>query len=511
MSAPVPETDEDRLLLSLIVKLDHVTERRVLLETIELMMRLLYRRPKEQNAAATISGLMEILQGLSGASTTEDLGKAGRRCSDLLRKLLGRERGAAEPEPVPEAKTASTAAAHDDISYEVPAHLAYLLKRIAYAVPQPPEPVNGFASFDDLCEAAVVARVERVLVFFQRCNPEVQRALPRPFLLSPEFAENFRKAVNRFVIPNIRESRQIRMQAASFKWEEANTITFWEHTNRQLKEKLQQVWMQSWIDLKLIETRKGDGTRVFQVKPETKVLREMLQPPHPDTYDLPKIGNRELDVFCSLLDPNTDWFAKLSDIWQTCHDLYEQEKDPRVFQDRAREGALRDNLLTAFQRFPDQWADFLVLTCHRVFPRINCSFIEKFTTNVGSTEAERERHLPFVMRYLYQVKDNPEISVWERKEELEWEQKAQELRRWMKGDGDTKAAPAGFLKKLDAEAPAKTGDNWLTADGQAVATKLQIEKREADKTMLRTKVKAAEGWLTPSGKPAPDPAVKPKG
>jgi hypothetical protein len=359
-------------------------------------------------------------------------------------------------------KTATTTAAEDDISYEVPEHLAHLLKRISYLLPQPPEPVSGFGSFDELCEAAVMARVERVLVFFQRSNPEVDRALPRPFLLSPEFSENFRKAVNRFVFPAIRESRQIRMQATSFKWEEANTDTFWDHTSRQLKEKLQQVWIQAWCDLKLIETRKGDGSKVFQVKNETKTLREMLQPPHPDAYDLPKIGNRELDVFCSLLDPATDWFTKLSDIWQTCHDLYEQEKDPRVFQDRAREGALRDNLLAAFQRFPDQWADFLVLTCHRVFPRVNCAFMEKFTTNVGSTDAERERHLPFVMRYLYQVKDNPEVSVGERKEENDWAQKAQELRRWLKGEDDEKKPEAGTWKKTEQESRTKPADSWNT-------------------------------------------------
>ncbi|MBI2235368.1 MAG: hypothetical protein HYU60_00155 [Magnetospirillum sp.] len=479
MSADSPDTDEDRLLISLIDKLDGVSERRVLLESIELMMRLLYRRPKEQNAAPTISGLMEILQGLGSASTAEDLANAGHRCSDLLRKLLGREKAAADAPPPSAAapvtppaamKTATTTAADDDISYEVPEHLAYLLKRISYELPQPAAPVGNFGSFDELCEAAVMARVDSVLVFFQRRNPEIQRALPPPFLLSPEFAENFRKAVSRFVLPAIRGSRQIRMQATSFKWEEATTDSFWDHTSRQLKEKLQQVWIQAWCELKLIETRKPDGTKVFQVKSETKGLREMLQPPHPDTYDLPKIGNRELDVFCSLLDPATDWFTRLSDIWQTCHDLYEQEKDPRVFQDRAREGALRDNLLTAFQRFPDQWADFLVLTCHRVFPRVNCAFIEKFTTNVGSTDAERERHLPFVMRYLYQVKDNPEISVWERKEENDWVQKAQELRRWLRGDDDDQRGDAGTWKKKEPDPRTKVAESWI---GQPAASKTE--------------------------------------
>ena len=103
-----------------------------------------------------------------------------------------------------------------------------------------------------------------------------------------------------------------------------------------------------------------------------------------------------------------------------------------------REGALRDNLLAAFRNFPDQWADFVILTCHRVFPRIDSQFLEKFSTNFGRGEAEREAHMPYLIRTLRQVHDRPEIRRKERDAEAEWVAQEQALRSYFKG-----SAPSG--------------------------------------------------------------------
>ena len=330
------------------------------------------------------------------------------------------------------AKSGAKAPRNRDITYTLPPELAHLLKRIEYQAEKLPPPRSEFSSFEELCEAAICRRVDRVVTFFHRTNPEVVRGLPPIFLLSPLFADKFRAAIARFVLPNIRESRQVRMLSTSFDWSSVDADTFWDFVTPLLKTNILDSWTATWEDLKLVEIRKEDGARVLQVKEPTKQLREMLAPESPADYDLPRIGNREIDIFKSLLDPSVDWWGRLNALWQSCHDLYEQEKEPRVFQQKAREGALRDNLLNAFLNFPDRWGDFVILTCHRVFPRINTYFLEKFSTNLGRNEAERETHMPYLIRYLRQVHEHPAIRRQEREEEVEWEAQEQALRKFFR-------------------------------------------------------------------------------
>lgn len=321
-----------------------------------------------------------------------------------------------------------------DVEYMVPPHLAHLLKRIEYVAPEPPPPTGEFKSFVDLCAAAINQRVDRVLVFFRRHNPNIVRELPPIFLASAEFGAKFHQAVAKFIVPALNESRQVRLLATNFDWAAADSDTFWEHVSPQLKDNIVETWTHAWDELKLVEVRKDDGVRVLQVKEITKQLRDLLAPSTPDAYDLPRVANREIEVFKSLLDPATDWWERLTSAWQTCHDLYEQEKDPRVFQQKARDGALRDGLLNAFTNFPEKWGDFLVLTCHRVFPRVSVEFLESFSRNIGRNEAEREGYMPYLIRYLRQARDNPEIAKRERKEEAEWEEQEKELRQFLKAN-----------------------------------------------------------------------------
>jgi len=330
-----------------------------------------------------------------------------------------------EAEMVAERK-ARMEARNKDVEYALPPNLAHLLKRLDYVIPELPPPAKGFDSFEKLCQAAICRRVDKVLVFFHRHNPALKLELPTFFLASPEFAEKFHEAITKFIFPTLWESRQVRMLATSFDWASEDTDSFWDHVTRQLEQGILQGWIQAWDDLRLVEATKN-GAKVYQVKENTKALRDVLLPSDPMVYDIPKIGNREIEVFKSLLDPANDWWATLNRSWRVCHDLYEQEKDPRIFQQKAREGAFRDGLLAAFNRFPPEWVDFMVLACHRVFPRVTTTFLEGFATNLGRSEAEREAHIPYTIRYLRQVREIPEIAARERVEEMEWRAKMKEL------------------------------------------------------------------------------------
>jgi hypothetical protein len=221
----------------------------------------------------------------------------------------------------------------------------------------------------------------------------------------------------------------MRMMVTNVDWSDADDESFFVRLGEPNTTHILSLWSQIWNDFRLIESRNENGVRVMKVKEEMKLLRTMLQPSSPAAYDMPKVGNREIEVFKALLDPANDWWTRLNRVWDVCHDMYVQEKTP-LGDPYAREGALRDCLLATFNSLPEPWGDFLLLVCHRVFPRLNTSFLEGFTTNFGRTESAREAVLPYTMRYLRQVQEMPEIRLRETREEDQWWANYTELEKY---------------------------------------------------------------------------------
>lgn len=320
-----------------------------------------------------------------------------------------------------------------DLEYYLPPHLAHLLRHIQYDEPSPPPPPGGFTSFDQLCLAALNHRIDRVLTFFHKNNPTVTRLLPPPFLLSPDFAGRFKQVVEHMIFPRIANSRQLRLLASNIDLSK-DAESFWDHINDSMKRLLQLTWNTAWDHLRLIPEQRGDQT-VMLIGEDVRTLRQMLQPPTPHAYDLPRITNREIELFRSLLSTSTDWWPPLSAFWHICHTTYEQEWDPRVFQQQAREGALRDTLLQGFENLPDPWHDFVVLMAHRVFPRISTRFLERFAYNFGQSEESREQRMPYLIRTIRQARDLPEIRRLEHQDEENWQRQVQALHDYFKGKG----------------------------------------------------------------------------
>ncbi len=319
-----------------------------------------------------------------------------------------------------------------DIEYFLPPDLAHLLSHLEYVVPEP-QPIDQKPSqFEAWFCTAIIRRINRVLTFFQRHNPQITRELPPPFLLSPHFAERLGLAVEKLIFPTMRHSRQLRLLSSSIDCVHSDIDTFWETMDTTLRDALPMVWATGWDAVMPVEVERN-GEHVLQLKSGTKELRDLLTPESPEHYDIPKLGVREIELFKSLLDPAIDWWPQLNAIWNDFHVLYEQEMDPRVFQQQAREGALRDNILAAAEKYPEQWGDFMVLLCHRVFPRINSTFLERFVRNIGQDEPARIHRMPYLMRYLKQMKDNPTIRKRERDDEHQWQDQVDELRKYLKG------------------------------------------------------------------------------
>lgn len=331
-----------------------------------------------------------------------------------------------------EAESGTEPAPPRDLEYSLPPHLDHLLRHIEYDQPAPLPPTGNFANFDDLCLAALNHRLDQVFIFFHKRNPAVIRLLPPPFLLSPEFAERFKTAVATLIFPKIRASRQLRLLASNIDVASATSETFWQSINESMRRLLQLTWNTAWNDLRLIEETRN-SEKVLKVKDEVKVLRKLLQPPTPECYDLPHVVNHEIELFKSLLSTTIDWWPSLSEFWWVCHTLYEQEWDPRVFQQQAREGALRDKLLTGFNAFPEPWHDFMLLMMHRVFPRIGTRFLERFAYNLGQSEEARAERMPYLMREIKQARNRPEIRKQEYQDEENWRRQVKALNDYLKG------------------------------------------------------------------------------
>jgi hypothetical protein len=311
----------------------------------------------------------------------------------------------------------------------MPAHLEVHLKPLDYTIPRPPPVIAEFPSFQALCEAAVWRSVSKVLIFFQRHNEKIIRDLPPLFIASPEFAKNFKSVLDEVVFPMMWEQRRMRMLLTNFDAGMSDDEGFFARLGPRNTEHVLQVWAQTWTSLRLIESQGLQGFTVMKVKEETKKVRNTLEPADETLYDMPKIGNREIELFKALLDPANDWWSAFSKLWKPCHDYYVQEKTPAGDPD-IREGTLRDHLIDAINALPDPWGDYMLLTAHRCFPRLDCTFLESFVTNFGRTDVAREAVIPYTMRYLRQVKEHPEILEREKREEEEWQNTLTELRKY---------------------------------------------------------------------------------
>jgi hypothetical protein len=409
--------------------LPEITDPRQLCETVFATLESLLSGDEDQNLLRTLSEVVgEIISRIQFDADEDQLQRETRRAASACLRVL---QTAHQKRSVGSAQ--GPLGAYKEFEYWLPPHLAHLLKRLDTVVPALPPAMGGFTSFEALCDAAVSRRMDHVLVFFQRHNPNFSRSLPPLFLLSPEFGHKIKTAATRLIFPIMRENRQVRVLSSSVNLAKVDSGTIWEHLDENLKSKLFDAWNAAWDALKLAPDVFDADARPKMTNPGTSELIEIIKPSSSSAYDLPRLSNAEIDVFKSLFDVENDWWERLNEAWRAICDLYEQEMDPRVFQQQAREGALRDGLLRLFEEFPEQWSDFLVLLSHRVFPRIGTSYIESLVTSLGQNEAARERRAPYLMPYLKKARASANVAVEERRLLDEWIEQSRQLRAYLKG------------------------------------------------------------------------------
>jgi hypothetical protein len=267
-------------------------------------------------------------------------------------------------------------------------------------------PVDSkFDSFDALCQAAIARRVRKVMIFFQQNRSEAAALLPPLFFAAPAFADALDAAIYRVIYPKMRESGTLRRLSASLSIRGLDEENFWQRIPDSLAKAIAAAWSQAWDFLRLVEGRNDRGVTVMRVRKELKELRQILGFRQALDYDLPACGNRELDLLKSLFDPRSDWTQQLKESWIVLRALYEQEMVAR----EAREGTLRDELLSVINKFPPGWGDLILFTCYRALPLLTTRYLENFSTNLGRSAEQREEWLPYVMHYLRKARANGDV------------------------------------------------------------------------------------------------------
>ena len=170
-------------------------------------------------------------------------------------------------------------------------------------------------------------------------------------------------------------------------------------------------WEAAWDQCRQRRIEKNKKT-VLVADPVLNEVRALLDPVG-DEYSMPVIRNPELDLFCALafsINP-----IDLEHHWEKLRQIYEQEMETRVYQERAREGALRDTILAAFDAVPDLTGDFLAILCYFCFPNFDLHFLDRFTHNKGQSIQTRQARIPYLMYFLSDSR-MPSVKV---KEDLE--------------------------------------------------------------------------------------------
>jgi hypothetical protein len=237
--------------------------------------------------------------------------------------------------------------------------------------------------------------------FFQRRNPTIRRSLPRPFLLMPSFGEKLEQVVIELILPRMMTNKLIQRLSQSRDWTQVSTKELWSILERSKESRLLlNAWHAAWQDLHLPKLSRSSDKRRSHHWRSARVEAILAG----DDYILPPIDNELLGFFSKLLS-DID-IGSLEPLWDRLRQFYEQEMDKRVYQDVARDGALRDCLLDCFRQYPDEFSEMLVFLCYFNFPRLSLRYLTDFTRSLGQTEDERRNRAPRLMRFL----DHPEID-----------------------------------------------------------------------------------------------------
>lgn len=225
---------------------------------------------------------------------------------------------------------------------------------------------------------------------------ETPGSLRLPFMVHPAFGEVLERVVRTHVLPEMRNSRHIKTLADSLNVQEKGGADLQRIlTAGEINNPILHTWDRRWEEL---APRRLPGKTTKSLAPYARaVWKEFAEHGEAHGYVAPTAANAELFMTFLRYD-----LPKLRAAWREFGQHYIQEFRPGQHQEQARDGALRDALLKWEGRegMPAYSVEWLAIKAAASFPKLDLSWLARFSTNKGKTSEERERAIPFIMRTL---------------------------------------------------------------------------------------------------------------
>ena len=244
-------------------------------------------------------------------------------------------------------------------------------------------PVDFATLFDDTICAHLKAVFEQLQVPPNYENPLARPRLP--YLLAPEFEPVFIDVTRRFILPQMKASRQVKALASAYNWAQVGGEQLIEIMHgSEINNPVLHNWDMAWNNYKgLTQKGKNNPWNLFN-EDATNC-----------NYDPPDCNNLRLILDVIRYEP--DAMAKC---WRELQNLAQQEFSPSGRQERARDGALRDGILKWSAKLPDCVGEFVAIKAAFILPACTTEYMRALVNNFGRSEQERRRNAPYLSQFV---------------------------------------------------------------------------------------------------------------
>ena len=287
-------------------------------------------------------------------------------------------------EPVPlfsvQGGLRATAAARNDDTKAIASAAA------AGAAPVQHRDVDFSTLFDDTICAHVRSTLEQLQVPPNYPNPMARPRLP--FIVAAEFAPVFEDVLRRFILPQVKESRQVKALSNAYNWPQVGGEQLVEIIqSSEINNPILHNWDMTWNTFK---AEPKDGKKPKET-PWSLFQEDSLK----NNYIAPSRENIRPLLDLIRYEPES-----LIKCWRELQSLAQQEFSPSGRQERARDGALRDGILKWCDRLPDGVGEFVAIKAAFVLPACTHEYMRALVNNFGRSEQDRRRSVPYLCQFV---------------------------------------------------------------------------------------------------------------
>jgi hypothetical protein len=248
---------------------------------------------------------------------------------------------------------------------------------------KPGQQIDFTALFDDTLCGHIRKILDLLRVPTDAAGPHMRTRLP--FIVAPEFIPTMEDAMRRFILPQMRESRQIKALANAYNWPQVGGEQLVEIIQgSEINNPVLHNWDLVWNAVKAEDKPGKDSVWTLFKEDATN---SNYSPPDRD----------HIRLIMDLIRYEPESIAKS---WREIQSLAQQEFAPSGRQERARDGALRDCILKWSAKLPDFVGEFLAIKAAFSFRACGPDYMQTLLTNFGRNEKEQRRNAPFLSQYV---------------------------------------------------------------------------------------------------------------